>query len=58
MCEGVIGERDAAIIGETRLGGVRLADLAAAGGLGYECVSKRRHRAEVRLAAWLQDQVA
>jgi hypothetical protein len=58
VCEGVIGERDAAIIGETRLGGVRLADLAAAGGLGYECVSKRRHRAEVRLAAWLQDEVA
>lgn len=58
VCEGVIEERDAAIIGETRLGGARLADLAAADGLGYECVSKRRHRAEQRLAAWLQAEVA
>jgi hypothetical protein len=58
VCEGVIGGRDAAVIGETRLGGARLADVAAAGGLGYGCAFKRRHRAELRLAAWLHDEVA
>lgn len=56
--EGVIRERDAAIVGDSRLGGAALSELAAADGLGYYCVSKRRHRAELRLAAWLEDEAA
>ena len=58
VSEGVIDEREAAIIGDTRLGGTRLARMAAAEGIDYQCLAKRRRRAEIRLASWLQEQVA
>lgn len=58
VSEGVIDEREAVIIGDTRLGGTRLAGLAVTEGEAYHCLAKRRRRAELRLAAWLGEQVA
>lgn len=58
VSEGVIDEREATIIGDTRLGGARLARMAAAEGVDYQCLAKRRRRAEIRLASWLEEQVA
>lgn len=58
VSEGVIDEREAAIIGETRLGGVRLTGLALVEGESYQALAKRRRRAERRLVAWLGKEVA
>jgi hypothetical protein len=55
VAEGVITAADAALIGETRIGGVRLRELAARWGVGYDALRKRRQRAEGPLVAWLLD---
>lgn len=49
VSEGVIDEHEAAIIGDTRLGGVRLTGLALVKGESYQALAKRRRRAERRL---------
>lgn len=58
VSEGVIEACDAAIIGDTRLGDVRLTGLADVKSKAYQSLAKRRRRAEIRLAAWLGEQVA
>lgn len=58
VSEGVINRRDAAIIGDTRLGDFRLAGLADVNSKTYQRLAKQRRRAETRLAAWLGEQVA
>jgi hypothetical protein len=51
---GVLSARDAEVIGETRVGGVRLKALAAAWGVPYGQLKRFRQQAEVRLVAWLR----
>ena len=48
------GVLSAEVIGETRLGGVRLKELAAAWGVPYGQLKRFRQQAEVRLVAWLR----
>jgi len=50
--EGVVAREDVALITTTRVGGVSLATLAAAGDDSYDRLRQRRRRAEQRLAAW------
>jgi hypothetical protein len=54
VAEGVLTVAEAELIGETRLGGVPLSELAARWGVGYEALKKRRQRAEARLVRWLR----
>ncbi len=54
VADGVLTAAEAELVGETRLGGVPLAVLAARWGVGYEAVKKRRQRAEARLVRWLR----
>jgi len=49
----VLSARDAELIGETRIGRVRLSDLARAQGTPYKTLAKRRDRAERALVRWL-----
>ena len=49
--QGVISEREASVIGRTRLEGVPLTRVALEGGAPYWKLAKRRSRAEKRLAA-------
>jgi hypothetical protein len=49
---GVVTDRDALLILETRIAGCPLREAAGRLGLGYEAAKKRRQRAEVRWAAW------
>ena len=51
--QGVIEARDAALIAETRLGEMSLAQAASALGLVAESVRHRRRRAETKVVAWL-----
>jgi hypothetical protein len=51
--DGVVSARDAELVGETRIGGVRLCDLARRWGQPYKTLAKRRDRAEDALVAWL-----
>ena len=51
--QGVIDAADAALIGETRLGDMTLAQAAAVLGLAAESVRHRRRRAEAKVVAWL-----
>ena len=51
--EGVIDAADAALIGETRLGDMTLAEAAARLGLAAESVRHRRRRSEAKVVAWL-----
>ena len=50
---GVIGARDAELIGATRIGDVDLAHVARCQGVEYDALQKRRVRAESLLAVWL-----
>jgi hypothetical protein len=50
---GVVSARDAELVGETRIGGVALRELARAWGVSYEALCKRRERCEPALVAWL-----
>jgi len=50
---GVLCADDADLIAATRLGQVSLAQAAAARGVSYQAVERRRHRAETVLAAWI-----
>jgi hypothetical protein len=54
VAEGAICADDAELIGETRLGGMTLPEAAAAWGLTYDAVERRRHRAEGALVAWIR----
>jgi hypothetical protein len=49
---GVVTDRDAQLILETRIAGCSLREAARRLGLGYEAAKKRRQRAEARWAAW------
>jgi hypothetical protein len=49
---GVVTDRDAQLILETRIAGCSLREAARRLGLGYEVAKKRRQRAEARWAAW------
>ncbi len=51
---GVLSAREAEVVGETRIGGVRLKELAAAWGVPYGQVKRFRQQAEVRLVDWLR----
>ena len=51
--DGVLSAEDAELVGETRIGRVRLADLARARGVPYKTLAKRRDRAERALVGWL-----
>jgi hypothetical protein len=51
---GVLSTREAEVVGETRVGGVRLKDLAAAWGVPYGQLKRFRQQAEVRLVDWLR----
>jgi len=51
---GVLSAREADVIGETRVGGVRLKELAAAWRVPYGQLKRFRQHAEVRLVAWLR----
>jgi len=51
--DGVVSPADAELIGETRIGRVRLADLARTQGAPYKTLAKRRDRAERALVRWL-----
>lgn len=53
VTEGVIEAGDAALIGDTRLGGTSLAEAAALLGMAPDSVRHRRRRAEARVVAWL-----
>ncbi|GAA2779085.1 hypothetical protein GCM10010452_03350 [Crossiella cryophila] len=53
--EGILTEREATIIGATRLEGQRLRDLAPAFGLTYRQICYLREKAEQRLVAYLTD---
>jgi DNA-directed RNA polymerase specialized sigma24 family protein len=53
VAAGVLAPAEAELILATRLDGVSLRALAAAGGVGYEQLRKRRQRAEARLRASL-----
>jgi hypothetical protein len=50
----VLSAREAEAIGETRIGGVRLKDLAAEWEVPYGQLKRFRQHAEVRLVAWLR----
>ena len=50
---GVISAGDAELIGETRLGGVSLAEVATRSGRRLPAVRKQRERAEARLVSWI-----
>ncbi|MHB8246083.1 MAG: hypothetical protein ACYDGN_12165 [Acidimicrobiales bacterium] len=54
VCDGVIGSEDAFVIGETRLGGVSLKEVARRLDIGVETLQKRRRRAEKPLVSWLE----
>jgi hypothetical protein len=49
---GVVTDRDAQLILDTRIAGRSLREAAQRLGLGYEAVKKRRQRAEARWASW------
>jgi hypothetical protein len=49
---GVVTDRDAQLILDTRIAGHSLHDAARRLGLSYETANKRRHRAEARWASW------
>jgi hypothetical protein len=49
----VLSPQDAELIGETRIGRMRLSDLARTQGDPYKTLAKRRDRAERALVAWL-----
>jgi hypothetical protein len=49
--DGIIDLRDARIIAQSRIGGQRIADIAASHRVGARTLWDRRHRAEQRLAA-------
>ena len=51
--DGVVSREDAELIGETRIGRVRLIDLARSQGAPYKTLAKRRDRAEQALVRWL-----
>jgi hypothetical protein len=51
---GVVTTCEAEVIGETRVGGVRLKELAGAWGVPYGQLKRFRQQAEVRLVAWLR----
>ena len=53
VAEGVIEAGDAALIGDTRLGSMSLAEAASRLGMATESVRHRRRRAEARVVAWL-----
>ncbi|MGH9127477.1 MAG: hypothetical protein ACRDY2_00570 [Acidimicrobiales bacterium] len=53
VAEGVIEARDAALIGDTRLGEMTLVEAAASWGMAVDSLRHRRRRAEARLVAWL-----
>ncbi|MDN5920693.1 MAG: hypothetical protein L0I76_37260 [Pseudonocardia sp.] len=53
VADGVITAAEAALIGSTRLEGVRLADAARARAQSYPAANTARHRAERRLLAYL-----
>ena len=53
VAEQVIEAGDAALIGDTRLGGMTLAEAAAVMGMAVDSVRHRRRRAEARLVEWL-----
>jgi hypothetical protein len=50
---GVLSAADAELIGETRIGRMRLSDLARTQGDPYKTLAKRRDRAERALVRWL-----
>lgn len=54
VAEGVLHSDDAALIGDTRLGLLDLAEAAEGLGIGYPAARKRRARAEAVLAEWLR----
>jgi hypothetical protein len=56
--EGALTVRDAELIGQTRLGGIRLGDLAVRQGVSYAALAKRRQRAERALLAWLTSELS
>ena len=58
VAEGVVTAAEAELVGETRLGGVALRELAGRWGVSYEALKKRRQRAEARLVAWLRARVS
>ncbi len=51
--DGVLSAANAELIGETRIGRVRLCDLARAWDQPYKMLAKRRDRAERALVGWL-----
>jgi DNA-directed RNA polymerase specialized sigma24 family protein len=53
VAEGVIEAGDAALIGDTRLGGMSLGEAASLMGMAVDSVRHRRRRAEARVVAWL-----
>ncbi len=53
VAEGVIEAGDAALIGDTRLGGMSLAEAASRIGMAVDSVRHRRRRAEARVVTWL-----
>ncbi len=53
VADGVLTRVEAEVIGESRIGGVKLTVLAAAQGVPYEQLKRFRQRAEVRLVRWL-----
>ncbi|MGW0891522.1 hypothetical protein [Saccharopolyspora sp. NPDC002578] len=52
---GVLTRTEAELIGATRLEGIKLADWSRPPDLSYKTLSKRRAKAEHRLAAWLAE---
>lgn len=58
VADRVLTVTEAELIGETRLGGVPLGELAARWGIGYEVAKKRRQRAEARLVRWLRGRMS
>jgi hypothetical protein len=55
---GVLTAAEAALIGKTRFGGMSLADAAHARGQTYKATQQARHRAEPKLADYLNTPVA
>src|SRR6266540_5065368 len=54
VAQGVVTAAEAELIGETRIGGVSLGELAGRWGISYQAAKKRRQRAEARLVPWLR----
>src|SRR6266540_3503855 len=54
VADGVLTAVEAELVGETRLGGVPLGELADRWGISYQAAKKRRQRAEARLVRWLR----